>query len=249
VAGAIKLKSPSQRAKEQARIQKEEARKRRRTLMLIAGIGGVVAVALLIALGAIGRGGGSGSPSAPPGVTIAGKTLGSDSAPVTITAWEDFQCPYCKQANDGPLAQVINTYVGTGQVKVVYMQFAFLGNGGSKDESMLAAQASECAAEQDQFWPYHDKLFAVQGRENTGVFSSANLKKYAADVGLDQEAFASCLDSGRYKAAVQDELKQGKALGVNSTPTFFVNGTQVFSVQSYSALQDAIEKALKAAGQ
>jgi protein-disulfide isomerase len=245
VAKAVKIKSPTKRARDEARRQAQASRRRRNRLMLVAGVLAVAAVVALIIVGAISRGGGGGSTA-----TVAnkeGKTLGLATAPVTLTAWEDFQCPFCKQANAGPIQQVINDYVNTGKVKIEYKQFPFLGNGGAKDESVLAAEASECANDQGSFWPYHDALFDAQAGENRGAFSAANLKKIAANVGLDQEAFASCLDSGKYRSAVLAEKAQGDKLGITSTPTFFVNGQRILGNQPYSVFKDAIEKALQAA--
>jgi protein-disulfide isomerase len=112
---------------------------------------------------------------------------------------------------------------------------------------MLAAQASECAADQGKFWPYHDALFAAQNGENRGAFSVANLKKMAGNVGLEPDAFGSCLDSGKFKSAVEQEKASGESLGIKSTPTFFVNGQRIVGVQPYSVFKDAIERALQAA--
>jgi protein-disulfide isomerase len=215
-------------------------------MMLMAAGAAAIAVAAIIIAGAMGRS--SGGSVATSATTMAGKTLGKEDAPVTITAWEDFQCPFCKQVNSGAVAQVVAEYVNTGKVKIIYQQFPFLGTGGSNDESMLAAEASECAAEQHLFWAYHDSLFAAQSGsgENRGVFTMANLKKLAQTNGLDQEAFNSCLDSHKYRSAVEDQKAEGKKLGVESTPTFFVNGQRIVGAQPYSVFKRAIERALAA---
>ncbi len=219
--------------------------------MLLAAAFAAVMVAGLVAAGLLTQsGGGGGATSSLSSATRAGKTLGSADAPVTITAWEDFQCPFCKTANAGPLAQVVTDYVNTGKVKIVYQQFPFLGTGGANDESMLAAQASEYAAEQGLFWEYHDALFAAQaGGENRGAFTRANLAKIGAQVGLDPAALRAALDNGTYKASVQQEKAAGAKLGITSTPTFFVNGASIVGAQPYSAFKAAIDKALLAAGQ
>ena len=112
---------------------------------------------------------------------------------------------------------------------------AFLG-----DDSQRAAEASECAAEQGQFWPFHDALFARTAGRNAGVFSSTLLKQYAAEVNLDAAAFGSCLDSGRYAAAVRAETEAGRARGVTRTPTLFVNGQKLEGAPTYEALLQVI---------
>jgi len=233
----MKVKSPNQRARDQARLERESRERRKRMMMFAAGAA-LIAVVSLIVVGAIARGGGSSG--TPAGVNREGRVLGDATAPVTITAWEDFQCPFCKQANDGALAQAITEYVQAGKARVEYRHLAILG-----DESILAAEASECAAEQRMFWDYHDLLFAKQAGENRGAFSSVRLKQMAANLGLDRESFDSCLDSGRYTAAVKDERAAGAKLGLSSTPVFFVNGTRIEGLQPYSVFKAAIEKALQ----
>ena len=89
---------------------------------------------------------------------------------------------------------------------------AFLG-----DESFWAAEASECAADQDAFWSYHDKLFASQAGENQGAFNKDRLKGFAAELGLDTAAFNTCLDSGKHTQEVQTQSAAARQLGVNST--------------------------------
>jgi protein-disulfide isomerase len=168
-----------------------------------------------------------------------GRTLGSAAAPVTIEIWEDFQCPFCKNVNAAALADVEKNYVETGKVKFVYHDYAFLG-----EESVQAAQAGLCATDQNMFWPYHDALFNHQSGENRGTFSNSNLKAFAAAVGLDTAAFATCLDSQGHRPDVTASLNEGKGLGVTSTPTFFVGSTKIVGAQPYDVFRQAIEAQL-----
>jgi len=90
-------------------------------------------------------------------------------------------------------------------------------------ESTWAAEASECAAEQNLFWPYHDILFQKSGT-GAGVFARDRLKAYARDVpGLDTAQFDGCVDSGKYVARVQEDRDEGRRLGVNATPSVYVD--------------------------
>jgi protein-disulfide isomerase len=237
MARAVRAKSPSQRAKEQARAARE-ARERRKRLMLFAGAGAVAAVVALVIVGAISRGGEE-SASIPVDINREGRSLGSPDAPVSLIAWEDFQCPFCKEANNNALAQVIQEYVAAGQVRVEYRHFAFLG-----EESQVAAEASECANDQGKFWEYHDLLFANQQGENRGAFSDNRLKQMADRAGLDRAMFDSCLESGKYTSAVEAETRAGRQLGIDSTPVFFVEGVEVSGAQPYSVFKSAIDKAL-----
>ncbi len=113
-------------------------------------------------------------------------------------------------------------------------------------ESRWAGEASECAAEQDAFWEYHDYLFANHAGENQGAFSKDNLKQFAVDLGLDSVAFDECLDSGRYVQVVQSETSAGQQVGVRSTPTFLVNGQPVIGAQPFEVFEQVIEEKLGA---
>jgi protein-disulfide isomerase len=121
-------------------------------------------------------------------------------------------------------------------VRFGYFNFAFLG-----DESGWAAEAAECAGEQNAFWEYHDYLFSHQNGENQGSFSKDNLKGFAATLGLDTTAFNTCLDSGKYTQFVQDQTNLARQLGVQSTPTFAVNGQGVTGAQTFDTFQKLIE--------
>ena len=112
---------------------------------------------------------------------------------------------------------------------------AFLG-----DESVWAAAASECAAEQGRFWDYHDVLFTHTAGRNRGVFTKPNLKQYAAEVGLDRGAFGTCVDDGRYEDWVRAQTELGHQQGVTSTPTLIVNGRLVSPVPGADDLRTLI---------
>jgi protein-disulfide isomerase len=129
--------------------------------------------------------------------------------------------------------------VAAGLVRVGYQHFAFLG-----PESQWAAEASECAAEQDAFWDYHDLLFERQSGENQGAFNKENLKRFAADLGLDTAAFNTCLDSGKHAALVSSETSMVQSMGVRGTPAFLINGRPLVGAQPFEAFQQAIEAEL-----
>lgn len=120
-----------------------------------------------------------------------------------------------------------------------YWNFAFLG-----PESQWAAEASECAADQDSFWEYHDYLFEKQAGENKGKYNKENLKQFALDLGLDSDAFNECFDSGKYTQLVQTDTSMGQQIGVQSTPTFLVNGQPIVGSQPYEVFQQVIEDQL-----
>ncbi len=123
-----------------------------------------------------------------------------------------------------------------GTVRIGYLHFAFLGQ-----ESVWAAEASECADEQGKFWEYHDKLFASQQGENQGAFAKDKLEKFAADMQLDTGKFNSCLETDKYASVVQGQTQMLQQLGVQSTPTFLVNTQAVSGAQPFATFSQIID--------
>ena len=166
--------------------------------------------------------------------------MGDPDAPVTIIEFADFQCPYCGRFFAETKPQIDEQYMQSGEVRFAYFNFAFLG-----PESNWAAEAAECASDQNKFWEYHDKLYASQAGENQGAFNKDNLKKFAEELALDTSTFDECLDSGKYTQLVQDESSLASSIGVRSTPTFLINGQAVVGAQPYEIFQQTIDSLLK----
>jgi protein-disulfide isomerase len=212
-------------------------------------VGSVVAVLgvvfLLIWFNRPGSSAGTGDFKPVERARVAGRQWGDPAAPVRIIAFEDFQCPFCARYTHDVEAALGSEFIATGKVSYEFHHMAFLG-----EESTLAAQASECAVEQNQFWPYHDVLFLRQGRENSGVYTIGRLKDYGREVDAalpaaawDQAAFESCVYSGRTKITVERLTAQAREVGVTSTPTLLVNGQLLRGVQSIEQLRQAIAAA------
>lgn len=176
-----------------------------------------------------------------PQAEIQSPVLGKADALVTIEEYFDFQCPACKSAYESVLPFVIEDYINAGKAKLVYKNLAFLG-----PESRDAAEAALCANDQGKFKQYHDKLYDNQGDENRGAFRKDSLKKFASEVGLDAAAFNSCFDGGKYEGQIRKELSLGYAAGVNSTPTYIINGQKVLG-GSYISIKRVIDKKLEEA--
>ena len=121
------------------------------------------------------------------------------------------------------------------KIRVVYRDFP----GQNHPNAFPAAEASGCAYEQGKFWEYHDLLFNRQAPEKPWNFVTL-----AAELGLDAEAFSSCLNSGRFRAEINKDIQDGLRLGVTSTPTFFINGRPLVGFQSISAFQTLIGQSL-----
>lgn len=155
-----------------------------------------------------------------------GHLKGSADAPVTIVEFSDFECGHCKLAYEG-LKQTLPMYGKDVQVRFHHYPLDAACNtgipaGGGHKFACLAAMAAECAAAQGKFWEYHDTLF-----DNQPSFSRDELLGYADDLGLDRARFTACLDSDAPRAAIRQDVAAGTKLGVESTPTLFLNGRTV----------------------
>lgn len=157
--------------------------------------------------------------------------LGSKDAVVTIIEFSDFECPYCRRVQP-TLKRILKEY--EGQVRLVFRDFPLSFH----KNAQKAAEAAQCAGDQDKFWPYHDKLF-----EQTAL-APDDLRKYAGELELDMDAFNACLDEGKYAQEVVKDMQDGQAVGVNSTPSFFVNGQPLSGAVPYERFQELVEAAL-----
>ena len=134
---------------------------------------------------------------------------------------------------------VLQSYIDSGKVNLVYKHSAFLGQ-----ESVWAAQAAECAADQGKFWEYHDLLFDKQNGENVGTFTKENLLSYAKELGLDTAKFEPCVKNDETLQRVVADTNEGRQVGVTGTPTFFINGKPLVGAQPAEAFQTQINAAL-----
>jgi len=223
-----------------------KTRRRLRSLGMAAAVGAVVVavVVVIVLANTLGQEDGDEVPSGladlPPRLaSVQGNVLGSPDAPVTIVEYSDFQCPFCARVALGTVRQIEEDYLATGKAKLVFKHFAFEG-----EESIWAAQAAECAAEQNAFWHYHDMLFLNQRRV---AFTTENLKAFARELGLDTASFNVCLDLETHAEKVAADRAEGQRRGVTSTPTFYVGQTQIVGAKPYDTFRSAIEDQLAAA--
>jgi protein-disulfide isomerase len=172
----------------------------------------------------------------PPRQTVAvasdDPSSGPANAPVTVVEFSDYQCPFC--------ARVVPTIVKLRQtygdkIRVVFKDFPLPNHGNAPK----AAEAAHCAGEQGKYWDMHDRLFA-----NQQALAVPSLKQTAAGLGLDAGKFDQCLDSGKYAASVSADMKQGEQLGVQSTPTVYVNGRAVVGAQPFEFFKSVIDEEL-----
>jgi len=168
---------------------------------------------------------------------------GNPNAPVTLVEFSDFKCPYCGRFSTETLPRLREQYINTGQMRFAYKHFAILG-----PESNRIAEATECAAEQGQFWEYHDQVFVDQTTVRS-TFDDDKLADLAGELGLDTATFSECLASGRYANQIQRESQAASALGLRGTPGFLINGVFVSGAQPFDVFQQVIEEQLQAGEQ
>lgn len=155
--------------------------------------------------------------------------LGSPSAPVTLIEYGDYQCPFCGEFFSQTEPQIVSEYISTGKVKMVFRDFPFLG-----PESVAAGEAAACAEDQNQLWAYHDALYAAKvadvakgGSEDDGFFNTTEFLALAQQVHLNIGQFTTCVNSNADASIVTQEKTNAEAAGVDSTPTFFIDGSEI----------------------
>ena len=161
--------------------------------------------------------------------------MGDPNAPIQITVYSDFQCPYCKQFFDQTEPLLTQYYVTPGKVHFTYRStgnwvsdnIARATNTTAKTESQDSAAAAYCAADQNKFWEMHDALFAnSRDVEDQGSFDSRRLTAIAKTVpGLDANTWRDCYDSGKYASQVKQDLEDATAAEIDGTPYFVITYT------------------------
>ncbi len=166
---------------------------------------------------------------------------GPEGAAVVIEDFSDFGCSHCGAfaLTTGPA--LAERYGDNPNVRFEFKPFYL------SQTTMDAAVGGICAAEQNLFWPYHDTLFANQDG-GPAVYQKAFLEQIAVAIGADSGQFNDCLGGGAGRRAVNDYRSEGQSLGVNSTPSFFVNGELISGNQPLSVFTQAIDAALAEAG-
>ena len=143
--------------------------------------------------------------------------IGNPSAPITILEWGDYQCTYCYRFHESSLNTILDEYVITGKVNLVFKDFPLNG-----PDSVLAAEASYCAEDQGKYWEYHDELYTNWAGERTGWINQESLNQFATNVGLNHDKFNVCMNDHKYLSRVLDLEKFGRDVGIDATPSFLV---------------------------
>jgi len=163
-------------------------------------------------------------------------SMGSAGAPVTLIEFSDYQCPYCQRV-EPTLKRVLATY--KDKVRFVWKDFPLTQ---IHPQAFKAGEAAHCAGDQGKYWELHDVLFGKQAE-----LQPDDLKRHALTLGLDADMFNKCLDSSKYAERVRDGVAEGGQLGVNSTPTIFINGRRLSGAQPYEVFAQMIDEELSKA--
>ena len=160
-------------------------------------------------------------------------SLGSASAPVTLVEFSDYQCPYCQRVE--PTLKRLRAAYGD-KLRIVWKDFPLTQ---IHPQAFKAGEAAHCAGDQGKYWELHDVLFNKQQE-----LQPDDLKRHAIELGLDVTAFNQCLDTSKHAERVRDGVSEGGALGVNSTPTIFINGRRLSGAQPYEVFAAVIDEEL-----
>ncbi|HJZ86074.1 MAG TPA: thioredoxin domain-containing protein [Polyangia bacterium] len=159
-------------------------------------------------------------------------TRGPAAAPVTIVEFGDFQCPFCARVE--PTLTELRRLYGK-KLRIVWKDSPM----GFHPQALLAAEAARVAGDQGKFWPMHDRLLALQ--EELGL---TTIEKAAASLGLDMARFRKTLDEGRHRPHIERDVESGQKLGVEGTPTFFINGRKLMGALPIERFRELIDQAL-----
>ena len=143
--------------------------------------------------------------------------IGLSTAPVSIVEFGDYQCTFCYKFHQSTLSDIKIEYIDTGKVNYVYRDFPLNG-----PNSILAAEASYCADEQNKYWQYHNIIFKNWAGENTGWVNMNSLVKFAVQANLAIPEFRNCLNEHKYYEKVIDNENYARQIGINATPTFLI---------------------------
>ena len=186
-------------------------------------------------------------PAAPVKISVDNDpVIGDPNAPITIVEFSDFQCPFCARFHTQTLPLILEEYIEQGKVKLVFRDFPIQS---IHPNALPASVAAECANEQGKFREMHDVLFEKQNAWNRleTVEALSLFSQYASDMQLEQDAFDSCVSSGKYIEEIRKDLDDGREYGVSGTPGFFVGNDEIGYVELKGAQPfDSFKKVIDA---
>lgn len=172
------------------------------------------------------------------------REMGSPQAPVEMTVYSDFECPFCRNFALAAFPAIVAEFVHTGRVRV---RFVYLPLAALHRNAVASAKAAHCAGLAGRFWSFHDYLFVRQPEWAGDPAPDSLWTSYAGNLGIDTEPFSACLTSNDTHTAVEQDLRAALAAGATGTPTVVLNGVSVAGMSSYEELRGEILSAIAAA--
>src|SRR5450432_3634681 len=176
----------------------------------------------------------------PPG----GFSVGKENAPLVLVEYTDYQCPFCQRYHNDSFAQIKTNFIDTGKLRYISRDFPFSWN----DSARRSATAARCAAEQGKFWELRHTMIV-----NAAALQPDKLGGYAQAASMDVPKFQACVDSDKYRAAIDKDIAEGSAAGVNGTPSFVIGriengklqGVRMVGAMPYAQFEAKIQEMLK----
>ena len=172
--------------------------------------------------------------------------IGDDAAPLVITYWYDYQCPYCRDSEQKVLSRLVTDYVATGKVKVMFKDVAFVGQ-----DSLTASYASRAVLETapDKFFPWYKTVLDHQGNENTGWASKDNiiaLTRTIPEIDADKVEKLMTRRAGDYRKKVSANIAEANAKGVKGVPAVIIGTQLLVGYEAYDKVKGVIDAELRA---
>ena len=168
-----------------------------------------------------------------------GYVIGSDSAPVEITEYADFECPACGEFAMVQWPDIRDRLIETGRLRWRYRDFPLVQHTNAR----VAAHAAACANDQGKYWEMQDALFTSQREWGFKQKNAApRFRELAKDLALNLNEYDQCMQSAMYAGRIQASLDEGAKLGVGSTPTFLIDGRLYPGVMASDSIRKLVER-------
>ena len=175
----------------------------------------------------------------------ASPVMGQENASITLVEFGDYQCYFCNQHFHNTEHELVEKYVKTGKVRMLFKDFIIIG-----PDSKAAALSAHCAGEQGKFWDFHDILFNNWTGENNGWASPSNLTVFAEEIDADIDNWTECMNEKKYSKIIMDSNNDARALELTGTPAFFIidenrKVTKLFGAQPFEVFQKIFDSQLE----
>lgn len=171
-----------------------------------------------------------------------GYLMGSPAAPVEITEYADYQCPGCQSFEAVQFPDVKARLIDAGRVRWRYRDYPL----SQHQFARLAAHAAACAEEQGKFWELHHRIYEGQAEWSMARDAAPIFRRYAGEVGVEQDAYDACMESARYAGRIEASFQEGNRVGVNSTPTFLI-GDRLYVGLNFDEIRRLVDSIAPAA--